>query len=157
MLDLGENFWSLRYQQGSMGWDLSSALPPLYQYLCQIKSKGLSILIPGAGNGYEVAAGWELGFHNIHLLDISREPIRAFLEKFPDFPPSHLQHENFFHHDHHYDLILEQTFLCALDPGLRPAYAKKMYELLRPGGRLAGVLFDRDFPFEGPPFGGSAE
>lgn len=32
-----------------------------------------------------------------------------------------------------------------------------MKELLKPGGRLTGVWFDRDFDFEGPPFGGKSD
>ena len=33
---------------------------------------------------------------------------------------------------------------------------KKMYQLLNPGGRLVGVLFNRSFE-GGPPFGGNLE
>ncbi len=29
-----------------------------------------------------------------------------------------------------------------------------MYSLLAPGGKLVGVLFDRTFDIDGPPFGG---
>lgn len=156
MLNLDENFWSSRYQMGSTGWDIGYASPPLYQYLCQIHTKTIAILVPGGGNAYEVASGWGLGFQNVHLLDISKIPIHNFLEKNPSFPSSQLHHEDFFEHQGSYDLILEQTFFCALTPDLRPAYAKKMHELLTPGGRLVGVLFDKVFPMEGPPFGGSA-
>ena len=51
---------------------------------------------------------------------------------------------------------VEQTFFCALNPAERPAYAKKMSELLVPGGKVAGVLFDAEFE-GGPPFGGNRE
>lgn len=156
MLNLDENFWSSRYQMGSTGWDIGYASPPLYQYLCQIHTKSIAVLVPGGGNAHEVAAGWALGFQNLHLLDISLFPIQKFLEKNPSFPKSHLHHEDFFEHQGSYDLILEQTFFCALSPALRHSYAEKMYRLLKPGGKLVGVLFDRNFPFEGPPFGGSA-
>ncbi len=63
---------------------------------------------------------------------------------------------DFFQYEGPFDLILEQTFFCALSPALRKDYALKMHELLTPGGKLAGVLFDKDFG-GGPPFGGYAE
>ncbi|OOG77442.1 SAM-dependent methyltransferase [Algoriphagus sp. A40] len=157
MLNLDEDFWSFRYQNGATGWDIGYASPPLYQYLCQIHTKTIDILVPGGGNAYEVAAGWALGFQNLHLLDISNLPIHNFLEKNPAFTKSQIHHQDFFEHKGSYDLVLEQTFFCALEPGLRPVYAKKMHELLNPGGRLVGVLFDREFPQMGPPFAGSAE
>ncbi|HLZ86863.1 MAG TPA: hypothetical protein VKQ52_06485, partial [Puia sp.] len=61
---------------------------------------------------------------------------------------------DFFNHQGQYDLIIEQTFFCSLEPAQRPAYVDKTHHLLRPGGRLAGLLFDRNFP-AGPPFGGN--
>ena len=36
-----------------------------------------------------------------------------------------------------YDLIVEQTFFCALNPALRPAYARQCTNLLRPGDLVA--------------------
>lgn len=155
MLNLNESFWSSRYQNGYVGWDIGSPSPPLYQYLCQLNTKTISILVPGAGNAYEVAAAWTLGFTNIHLLDISQLPINIFLEKNPLFPVSQVFHQDFFEHQGTYDLILEQTFFCAIDPELRSAYVKKMHSLLKPKGKLVGVLFDRKFSIDGPPFGGT--
>lgn len=157
MQNLNECFWSSRYQNGFTGWDIGYPSPPLYQYLCQLHTKSLSILVPGAGNAYEIAEAWNLGFLNIHLLDISHLPIIKFLEKNRSFPKNQVFHQDFFEHQGSYDLILEQTFFCALDPRLRHKYVVKMHELLRPGGRLVGVLFDRIFNFEGPPFGGNQQ
>lgn len=157
MQQLDENFWSDRYQKGYTGWDIGSPSPPLYQYLCQIDTKAIDVLVPGAGNAYEIVAGVEIGILNIHLLDISAIPIKLFLEKYPSFPKDQVHHQNFFDHSGSYDLILEQTFFCALDPKLRQRYAEKMHELLKPGGSVVGVLFDREFAQAGPPFGGSSK
>ncbi len=66
-------------------------------------------------------------------------------------------HQDFFKHEGKYHLILEQTFFCALDPGIRPHYARKMHELLGEDGVLAGLLFKIEFDKSGPPFGGSEE
>jgi methyl halide transferase len=156
MVDLDDNFWTWRYQNGYTGWDIGSVSRPIYQYLCQIENKNLKMLVPGAGNAYEVKAAWDLGFRNVFLLDISDFPLKVFLENNPDFPKTQVYHQDFFDHQGQYDLILEQTFFCALNPEFRSVYAKKMFDLLRPGGKLVGVLFNREFEKEGPPFGGNA-
>ncbi|WP_315822135.1 hypothetical protein [Paraflavitalea speifideaquila] len=63
---------------------------------------------------------------------------------------------DFFDHVGQYDLIIEQTFFCALTPTLRPAYVDRMHKLLKPSGKLVGVLFNTHFE-GGPPFGGTLE
>ena len=57
--------------------------------------------------------------------------------------------------DRSFDLVLEQTFFCALDPSMRKDYASKMSEVVK--GHLAGVLFKFPLTEKGPPFGGSEE
>ncbi|RYF89397.1 MAG: SAM-dependent methyltransferase, partial [Chitinophagaceae bacterium] len=63
---------------------------------------------------------------------------------------------DFFELHEQFDLIIEQTFFCALSPALRVAYVSHMYKLLKEEGKLAGLLFNRSFD-GGPPFGGSKE
>jgi hypothetical protein len=62
---------------------------------------------------------------------------------------------DFFEHDGQYDLIIEQTFFCALPPLMRQRYVWKMHQLLAEKAILAGLLFNRTFE-KGPPFGGSS-
>ena len=64
---------------------------------------------------------------------------------------------HFFDFEGSFDLIIEQTFFCALHPSLRKAYAEKMHQLLQPNGKLVGLLFDFPLTEEGPPFGGSLQ
>ncbi|PZX60414.1 thiopurine S-methyltransferase [Algoriphagus ratkowskyi] len=157
MAFLGENYWTERYSNGKTGWDIGFASPPLVQYLDQIANRDLEGLIPGAGSGYEAGYAKHSGLCNFHLLDFSEEPLNRFKASNPDFPADNIHQEDFFLHQGKYDLILEQTFFCALDPILRADYASKMQSLLKPGGKLVGVWFDREFEFQGPPFGGDAE
>lgn len=157
MAFLDKNYWNERYYLGKTGWDIGFASPPLVQYLDQIENREISVLIPGAGSGYEAAYAWKAGFLNLHLLDFSEVPLQTFKSSYPEFPESQIHHTDFFGHLGQYDLVLEQTFFCALDPSLREAYALKMQSLLKPCGKLAGVWFDREFDFEGPPYGGTAE
>ncbi|MBE9488790.1 MAG: SAM-dependent methyltransferase, partial [Bacteroidetes bacterium] len=74
-----------------------------------------------------------------------------------DFPPEHLIHSNFFDLDMTFDLIIEQTFFCALDPILRPQYVKKAHQLLKGNGKIVGLLFDDPLYEDHPPFGGNKE
>jgi thiopurine S-methyltransferase len=73
------------------------------------------------------------------------------------FPKSNLILGDFFEHHSKYDLIIEQTFLCALDPSLSSNYVKHIAELLKPNGKLVGVLFTDPLNATKPPFGAKKE
>ena len=155
METLNSEYWGARYATGETGWDIGFPSPPITEYLDSIKDQSLTILIPGCGNSYEGEYAWETGFENIILLDYAIESKENFLNRVPDFPEEQFIVGDFFDLEGSFDLILEQTFFCALDPSLRRDYAQQMYDLLNPGGRLAGVLFEDKLYSEHPPFGGS--
>jgi SAM-dependent methyltransferase len=148
-----KTFWDNRWEQNLTGWDLGAVSPPLKAYFDQLTDKNIKILIPGCGNAYEAEYLWEQGFSNTYIVEIAELAVESFLKRYPKFPKDHIFIQDFFELDDQFDLIVEQTFFCALHPTQREAYAKKMHELLKPGGKLAGVLFNRDFD-GGPPFGG---
>lgn len=155
---LDEFFWNSRYESKNMGWDIGHVSTPLKAYFDQLPDKSISILIPGCGNAYEAAYLLEQGFTNITLVDISSRAVALVKEKLKQYDKENLTiiHGNFFDLDEQYDLIVEQTFFCALDPLLREPYAAKMQALLKEGGKLTGLLFNRLFE-GGPPFGGNRE
>lgn len=155
--ELNEDFWSRRYREGQTGWDLGSVSTPLKEYIDQLEDKELKILIPGAGNSYEAEYLFDQGFKQVYIADISEEPLRNFSQRVPDFPGDHILHTDFFDIEQTFDLILEQTFFCALPVEKRPLYARKVNELLNENGKLAGVLFSFELTGNGPPFGGSRE
>ena len=157
MSDLNREFWAKRYQSGETGWDIGMVSPPLKAYIDQLERKDLSILIPGAGNAYEAAYLFERGFSDVTVLDLANEPLENFKSSVPEFPDDKLVQDDFFKHEGKYDLILEQTFFCAIDPYLRMDYINKMNSLLEEKGRLVGLLFDFRLTDEGPPFGGDAD
>ncbi|MDN4165251.1 methyltransferase domain-containing protein [Cytophagales bacterium LB-30] len=157
MLALNENYWSQRYEQKSTGWDVGRITTPLKEYFDQLENRALSILIPGAGNAYEAEYLHSLGFSKVDVLDFSALPLQSFKQRNPDWPVERLIQSDFFAWQGQYDLIVEQTFFCALDPSLRARYAKHMKQLLKPGGKLVGVLFDAPMNSDQPPFGGKQE
>ncbi len=154
--DLSKDFWEKRYQNNTTGWDLGEASTPIVTYLEQIENKDIKILIPGCGNAHEAEWAIQHGFKNIHILDFAASAITNFKKRLPQFNTDCLHQEDFFLHEGKYDLIIEQTFFCAIDPSLRRKYALKMHSLLNKGGKLMGVLFNTDF-VSGPPFGGNKE
>lgn len=152
---LDAEYWSNRYLENKTGWDIGSSSTPLTDYIIQLKNKSITILIPGCGNAYEAEVLLNAGFKQVTLLDISAVLTDKLKKKFEKHPLQVITGD-FFNHRGEYDLILEQTFFCALDPTQRNDYVEKMATLLKPGGKLVGVLFNRQFE-GGPPFGGSKE
>ncbi|TCK66614.1 thiopurine S-methyltransferase [Winogradskyella wandonensis] len=149
-----ELYWEERYLKETTGWNIGEISRPLKEYINQLEDKSLSILIPGAGNGYETEYLWLSGFKNVHMLDIARQPLLNFSTRVPNFPKQQLINDDFFNLEMKFDLILEQTFFCALEPSLRKDYAQKMSSLLRDKGKLSGILFNFELTEQGPPFGG---
>jgi SAM-dependent methyltransferase len=156
-LELDKDFWNNRYVGNQIGWDLGAPSTPLKDFIDTLQDKAIRILIPGCGNAYEAEYLHQQGFTNVFVIDIAPLALKGLQERVPEFPKDHLVLGNFFEHQSEYDLILEQTFFCALNPDLRTTYAKKMSELLTPKGKLAGVMFNHTLTEKGPPFGGSVE
>jgi SAM-dependent methyltransferase len=154
-------YWQARYATpGRTGWDAGRATPPLRAYFDQLPvASQPRILIPGAGRAHEAEYLHRLGFRHVVVADLAPEPLAGLAARVPGFPRENLWPADFFAlspSQATFDLIIEQTFFCAIDPSQRPAYARQCAALLRPGGKLVGLLFDTDFPNASePPFGGS--
>lgn len=153
---LNENYWSSRYKNNDVAWDMGEVSLPLKEYFDQLTDKYISILIPGCGNAYEAEYLLQQGFKNITLIDISPLPVDKLKKQFSAFlnKEIHIICGDFFTLNQTFDLIVEQTFFCAIYPSLRTDYANKMHELLNANGKLTGVFFNRTFD-AGPPFSGS--
>lgn len=154
---LSPQYWDERYRAGNTGWDIQQVSPPLKRYVDELPDKQRRILIPGAGRAYEAIYLHRQSFGEVFVCDWAESAFETLRREAPDFPAEHLLVGDFFALDLAVDLMLEQTFFCAIDPELRAGYARKAAELLVPGGRLAGLLFASHFPFAGPPFGGTRD
>ena len=153
---LNKEYWEERYESATTNWDIGEISTPLKTYIDQLKNKNSRILIPGAGNGYELDYLIENGFQNVLVIDYAKHPLDAIISRNKTLE-KHLIHDDFFNHNGRYDLILEQTFFCALQPNLRRKYVTKMHDLLSEKGKVSGLLFNFPLTEEGPPFGGSVE
>jgi methyl halide transferase len=152
-LPLNAEYWNNQYKANEIGWDLNQVSPPLKAYFDQLENKNISILIAGCGNAYEAEYLYSSGFSNITLVDISETLVDALKEKFKNTSIKVI-YQDIFEHKGNYDLIVEQTLFCAIDPSLRKKYVETICHLLTENGKLVGLLFDKEFEKQGPPFGG---
>lgn len=152
---LDAEYWNAQYLSNTTGWDLGMPSPPLVDFIQTLKDKNLRILIPGCGNAYEAEYLLQLGFSNITLVDISADLVKKLQERFAGNANIRVIHSDFFDLVGKYDVVLEQTFFCALEPFMREKYVQQMRAILSENGVLAGLLFNRQFEKQGPPFGGN--
>ncbi|MBL7816066.1 MAG: SAM-dependent methyltransferase [Saprospiraceae bacterium] len=156
---LDKDYWKNRWQTSTTGWEVGAVTTPIREFVNHLvekkTDKNCRILIPGAGSGHEAIYFYEQGFHNITVCDWAEEAFKTIKEKLPQLPDNQLVVSDFFDLVGVFDLIVEQTFFCAIDPTLRTQYAQKCSELLNKEGKVCGVLFGKEFDFQGPPFGGT--
>ncbi len=158
--------WDQRWRQDDTPWDKGYAAPPLSEYLedeeCKLRHSR-RVLVPGCGSGHDVR---ELARHGIPAtgLDISPKAIETALACLPAGGEDYVCGDLFapdWRVGREFDAVWEHTCFCALDPALRPAYARAMAEILPPGAWLAGVFYltpwDPGETPESPPFEASRE
>ena len=147
-------FWSERFEQQFTPWDRGGVQQDLRDFVAHAE-RPLTSLIPGCGNGYEVAllarAGW-----NVTAIDFSPVAVasaRATIGRWG----KHVVEADFFNYlpAAPLDLIFERAFFCALPPAMRQAIVLRWADLLAPGAWLAGYFFfeeSSDAGKKGPPF-----
>jgi SAM-dependent methyltransferase len=145
-------FWETRYRTAVTPWDAGRVPPRLAAFLADEKS-GRTVLIPGCGSGYEVAAFAAAG-HAVTAVDFSAAAVARARQNLGLLADRVLLGD-FFAVDlplAGFDLVYERTFLCALPRRLWTDYARRVAGLTREGGRLAGFFYF-DNNEKGPPFG----
>jgi hypothetical protein len=150
-----QKYWNSLYDSKKTGWDIGYVSTPIKEYFDQLVDKNKKILIPGAGKAWEAEYIYNLGFENLFVLDFSEKAIQEFKNRCPWFPENQIIHEDFFNHKRTYDLIVEQTFFSSIIRNTRQLYANQIFNLLANGGSFIGILFNHEFNFDGPPFGGA--
>ena len=153
-LKFDKEYWNSRYINKETGWDIGFPSTPLKEYIDTLTDKSLRILIPGAGNAYEAEYLHSKGFGNVTVVDISEEACEKLKNRIPDFPFKNIVCADFFKTEGVFDIMLEQTFFCAIAPSERNNYIEKANQILQPNGALVGLLFQKELFEDHPPFGG---
>lgn len=153
---LDQSYWNERYLNAQTGWDLGTVSRPMERIIDSLTDKHAAILIPGAGNAHEATYLLSKGFQNITVLDIAPAPVERLKKELTN-PAIKIIQGDFFDHEGSYDLILEQTFFCALESRFRESYPKHASALLKKNGVITGVLFNFTTQRKEPPYGGTPQ
>jgi methyl halide transferase len=157
ILTMDAQYWQKRYEDGETGWDIGRCSKPLQQLIDNLEDTSAHILIPGCGNAHEAYYAYKKGFKHVFIADWAEAPIQNFKKQYPDFPASNILQVDFFKLKQSFDIIIEQTFFCAINPALRTEYVQQTLHLLNENGKLIGVLFNDTLNNDKPPFGGNIE
>jgi SAM-dependent methyltransferase len=144
------DFWDTRYRGGVTPWDAAGVPPALEAWIAE-KHAPLRILVPGCGTGYEVRLFATHG-HDVLAIDFSDAAIEAARRELGALGERVVKADFFAFESAAFDLVYERAFLCALPRAMWQAWARRMAQLVRPGGELAGFFFFDD-SLKGPPFG----
>lgn len=151
--------WSVRYELGSIPWDLGRAHPELETRLALDPSLGTdsvgSVLVPGAGTGHDAAALAQAGW-KVTAVDIAPAVEAALLRRLDADGASVVIGDSLdIDVDEPFDLVFDHTFFCAIDPVDRPRFGSMAERVLTRSGSVISVVFPIGRPSSdgGPPWG----
>lgn len=144
------DFWDTRFRGGVMPWD-AHGVPPRLQAWLKATAAPLRVLIPGCGTGYEVRAFAERG-HEVLAIDFSDAALDAARRELGKLANLVRKDDFFSLQENSFDVVYERAFLCALPRRTWPNWGRRIAQLVRPGGELAGFFYIDDNE-RGPPFG----
>ena len=128
------DFWDARFQDRVTPWDAGGVPAQLARWLAGRSPR--KVLVPGCGTGHEVRLFAEAG-HDVLAIDFSAEAVRAARRASGMLAERVKQADLFGLQDKAFDLVYERAFLSALPRGRWADWARRMAELVRPGGEPA--------------------
>ena len=155
------DFWNERFVSGEIPWDRGEANAQLLAWLADgTLLPGQRIVVPGCGQGWEVAALAKAGLDVIGI-DFAPQALalcRRLLQR--DALHADLVDADVLHWQPPapVDAVFEQTCLCALYPDFWMRYAAQVHHWLKPAGKLLAMFMQaprasaREGFIEGPPY-----
>jgi len=152
--------WDMLHQKGQTNWNLAAPTPAIVDIVASGDLKKLgakTLLVPGCGMGYDVLELQKLGLDKAVGLDISPTAIKHATdihkkELETNKAVQFIVGDFFQQKDNQYDLGFDYTFLCALHPTHRQAWAEATTNYIAPGGHLLTLMFPLVPKLGGPPF-----
>jgi SAM-dependent methyltransferase len=160
-------YWERAYREGRTGWELGEAAPPLVRALRALPVRHDAVVL-GCGRGHEVRMLAALGWPRVVGVDFAASALaeaRAHGERVAPAGAAQAAHVIEWLHDdvlalgsdrpNAFDLVVEHTCYCAIDPVTRDSWAGSVSATLRPAGVLVALFYTHARP-GGPPFGATA-
>jgi len=147
--------WQKHYDTDDLKWDLGQPAPPFVRLWDDKTLVPGCAIVPGCGRGHEIVFLAEKGFQ-VTGVDFAQGAVDALTRSLREKGlEARVLHQDFFQlderHDTAYDLMLEQTFFCAIHPSQRPRYVATAARILKTGGLLAALFYETGEE-GGPPF-----
>ena len=150
-------YWNQLYKSGETRWDLGKPTPIFDSWFNKIyKSQRICIL--GAGNGWDVLNLAKKG-HTVTAVDFADVAVKNLKNSSKRLGiPIKVHSLDIFdlilYYNNYFDIVLEYTCFCAIDPNRRQNYIKLVSDILKTNGRYIGLLFPINNPSDanGPPF-----
>ena len=137
------DYWERSYRSGEMGWDIGRSTPIFDQWIKTCKEP-LLICVLGAGNGWDAIHFASRG-HAVTAVDFSESAVKNMQSSVEKYRIKiDIRHMDIFNlhqmFTNHFDVVLEYTCFCAIDPLRRRDYLEMVYDILKPNGELFATL-----------------
>jgi SAM-dependent methyltransferase len=147
--------------QPGQAFDAEVPAPILVNLTTSGEISGKAALVPGCGRGYAVTQ-LATAYESVIGLDIAPTAVQSAQERLASLPETiqsrcTFSTDDFFGFSGQFDCIYDYTFLCAIQPEQREAWAQKHASLLSPSGVLLVMIFPICNKQGGPPFAMSPE
>ena len=137
-------YWENAYKTGDMAWDIGGPTPIFSQWI-NMQNNPLSICVLGAGNGWDALNFAEKG-HNVTAVDFAESAIKNIRIGAEELGVKiNLLHLDIFDlgnlYPTSYDIVLEYTCYCAIDPTRRNDYINIVNLILKQDGKFVAIFF----------------
>lgn len=146
-------FWDPMFAAHGGGWELGRAAPPLVAWFSEHVPTDMRALVVGCGRGHEARMLAERGAR-VTAIDFAPSALADARARTDPALAIDYQERDLFSlrgGPAAFDLVVEHTCFCAIDPARRDDYVDAVADALVPGGALVGLFYAHGRP-GGPPF-----
>jgi thiopurine S-methyltransferase len=155
--------WAQRYVALDTPWDLGAEHPEIAARIAGgLRPASPSVaraLVPGCGRGHDAVALARAGWR-VSAVDFTDATQGALQDRLAELGGEFVLQDALEPvAGVRFDLVLDHTFFCALNPALRARWGAAMALSLAPQGRVCALVYPVGKPIEdgGPPFGTSVD